>query len=87
MNDEKQSNLTALSADLNRNLATMRRLMGDRWESASKEYREILTAAMVGSGDSNPIACAIPLAKEAQFQGAVPLMFLAVATEMSEEKR
>lgn len=84
MIDEKQQ---VVAAALKSNLETMRRLMGDKWPEASKEYREILTAAMVGSGDTNPIACAIPLAKEMSDRGLHPLMLLAVAAEMSEGER
>jgi hypothetical protein len=62
----------------------MKRLLGDRWEESSKEYRNIVRGVMIGTNDDNPIACAIPMAKEMSNQGFCPLMLLAVATEMSE---
>ena len=62
----------------------MKRLIGDKWEQSSKEYRVIILAVMAASGDINPLACALPMAKEMSERGHSPLMLLAVATEMSE---
>jgi hypothetical protein len=65
-------------------LSVMKRLTGERWKQATGEYRAILLAAMEGSGDTNPLACAIPIAQAMSDRGQNPLMLLAVATEMSE---
>ena len=73
-----------ISSQLRDNLAVMKRLIGDKWESSSKEYRVILLGVMAASGDTNPLACALPMAKEMSERGHSPLMLLAVATEMSE---
>ena len=73
-----------VSNQLRENLMVMKRLIGDKWEASSKEYRVILLAVMAASGDANPLACALPMAKEMSERGHSPLMLLAVATEMSE---
>lgn len=73
-----------ISSELKTNLSVMKRIMGERWKQATGEYRAVLLAAMVGSGDTNPLACAVPIAKEMSERGHIPLMLLAVATEMSE---
>jgi hypothetical protein len=73
-----------VSNQLRENLTVMKRLIGDKWEASSKEYRVILLAVMAASGDTNPLACALPMAKEMSERGHSPLMLLAVATEMSE---
>lgn len=69
---------------LKTNLATMKRLLGDKWEASAKEYRDIIRGVMIGTNDDNPIACALPMAKEMSNRGHTPLMLLAVATEMAE---
>jgi hypothetical protein len=73
-----------VSSQLKDNLTVMKRLIGDKWQESSKEYRVILLAVMAASGDTNPLGCAIPMAKEMSERGHSPLMLLAVATEMSE---
>lgn len=72
-----------LASELQINLRSMRRLLGSKWDESSKEYRTILLAVMAATGDDNPIACALPMAKEMSERGHNPLMLLAVATEMS----
>ncbi len=62
----------------------MKRLIGDKWESSAAEYRTIVRRVMNATDDTNPIACALPMAKEMSKRGHSPLMLLAVATEMSE---
>ncbi len=73
-----------VSTTLKTNLATMKRLLGEKWESSAKEYRDIIRGVMIGTNDDNPIACALPMAKEMSNRGHTPLMLLAVATEMAE---
>jgi hypothetical protein len=73
-----------VSSQLKDNLSVMKRLIGDKWQESSKEYRIILLGVMTASGDTNPLACALPMAKEMSERGHSPLMLLAVATEMSE---
>lgn len=73
-----------LAKELLINLTAMKRLLGQKWDESAKEYKTILLAVMAASGDANPIACALPMAKEMSERGHSPLMLLAVATEMSE---
>ena len=73
-----------LAKELLINLTAMKRLLGQKWDESAKEYNTILLAVMTASGDANPIACALPMAKEMSERGHSPLMLLAVATEMSE---
>lgn len=73
-----------VSKELRANLTVMKRLLGQKWDESAKEYKTILLAVMAASGDANPIACALPMAKEMSERGHNPLMLLAVATEMSE---
>ncbi len=73
-----------VSKELRANLTVMKRLLGQKWYGSAKEYKTILLAVMAESGDANPIACALPMAKEMSKRGHSPLMLLAVATEMSE---
>lgn len=73
-----------VSSQLRDNLSVMKRLIGDKWESSAAEYRTIVRRVMNATDDTNPIACALPMAKEMSKRGHSPLMLLAVATEMSE---
>lgn len=72
-----------VSNELSENLTVMKRLLGDTWESSSKEYRTILLAVMAANGETNPLAIATPMAKEMSERGHNPLMLLAVATDMA----
>ena len=72
-----------VSEQLAKNLQIVKRLLGDKWESASKEYRVILLAVMAANGETNPLAVATPMAKRMSNAGHNPLMLLATATEMA----
>jgi len=72
-----------VSNELSVNLSIMKRLLGDKWETSSKEYRTILLAVMAANGETNPLAIATPMAKEMSERGHNPLMLLAVATDMA----
>lgn len=73
----------AISSQLSENLQVVKRLMGDKWESAAKEYRTILLAVMAANGETNPLAVATPMAQRMSNAGHNPLMLLAVATDMA----
>ena len=73
-----------VSKELRDNLTVMKRLLGDKWEASAEEYKNIMRRVMLATEDSNPIACALPMAKEMSKRGHSPLMLLAVATEMSQ---
>lgn len=72
-----------VSNQLSENLQTVKRLLGDKWESSSKEYRTILLGVMAANGETNPLAVATPMAKEMSERGHNPLVLLAVATDMA----
>ena len=79
-----QNGAAAMSDQLRDNLKVMKRLIGDGWEASAAEYRMIVRRVMLATDDANPIACALPMAKEMSKRGHSPLMLLAVATEMSQ---
>ena len=73
-----------VSKGLRDNLSVMKRLLGDKWAASAEEYKTIVRRVMLATEDSNPIACALPMATEMSKRGHSPLMLLAVATEMSQ---
>ena len=60
----------------------MKRLKAEKWQEAFEEHKNILLQVMDASGETSPIACAVPMAKEMSAHGHSPMMLLAAATEM-----
>ena len=67
-------------------MALMKRLHGDRWPQVSGPIREQLIAIMAARGETNPLALALPAAQAMEKDGEDPLLMLAVAADLCENK-
>lgn len=65
------------------NLNTQKRLHGDRWPEVMADLGTALQLHMKATGETNAINAALPIAKEMSTAGENPMIFLAVATELS----
>jgi hypothetical protein len=72
-----------MSEKLADNLAVYRRIYGTRWADVVADMGGALRSRMNATGESNPIAAALPVAKEMHRDNVNPMLLLAVATELS----
>jgi len=73
-----------ISSQLKDNLAMFKRLHGDRWPELMDDIGTALQLQMKATGETNPIAAAIPVAKAMSRDNQNPMLLLAVATDMAQ---
>lgn len=61
----------------------LKRLHGDRWSERMQPLRAKLRELMDVTGNNNPLAVAIPAAKEMSAAGENPMLLIAVAVDMA----
>lgn len=73
-----------ISSQLKENLAVFKRIHGDRWPELMADMGTALQLHMKATGETNPIAAAIPVAKAMSRDNQNPMLLLAVATDMAQ---
>lgn len=73
-----------ISSQLKDNLAVFKRLHGDRWPEVMADMGTALQLRMKATGETNPIAAAIPVAKAMSRDNQNPMLLLAVATDLAQ---
>ncbi len=73
-----------ISDQLKGNLAVFKRLHGDRWSELMADMGTALQLQMKATGETNPIAAAIPVAKAMSLDNQNPMLLLAVATDLAQ---
>jgi len=81
MSDIVQS--VQVSIKLRGNLDVFKRLHGERWAEIMADIGTALEFHMLAISEPNPIAAAIPIAKQMSQAGENPMLFLAVATDLA----
>ena len=75
-----------ISSKLKDNLDIFKRLHGNRWIEVVADMGTALQLKMMATGETNPIAAAIPVAKAMSRDNQSPMLLLAVATDMALNK-
>lgn len=73
-----------ISDQLLENLTVLRRLHGDKWSEIMADVGSSLQLCMKTTGERNPLAAAIPIAKAMSRENQNPMLLLAVATEIAQ---
>ncbi len=74
-----------LAVELKQVHAAMKKMYGTRWPKQAAAHRKHIAAHMLRTGETNPLAAVIPVAKEMAAEGVSPAMVIAVAVEMASD--